>query len=300
MILETQKLTKRYGDRTVLNDVDLKIETDSIYGLVGPNGAGKTTLLSIIAGLRRPTSGQVLLQVSKQDVAVCPDVPEFEPWLTALEVTQLAANLVGKASTKQWLQQLLDDAGLKDSMNRKVGSFSRGMTQRLALATTVVGDPKFVILDEPCSALDPSGRVEVLDMISRMGNHSTIIFSTHILADVQRVCDQVGVLDGGRMLYQGSLETFLEENTKPIWNITLRGNTEKVKAALARSHWVIGVQALTRDKLQVAGSSIEEIERELVHVLAGANARVVSIEPLDSDLEHAFLTLTGDKHKDLI
>ena len=297
MILETKKLTKRYGSHTVLDDVELHVEAGSIYGLVGPNGAGKTTLLSIIAGLRRPTSGVLTLAIEKQAVAVCPDVPEFEPWLTALEVIQLSANLVGKSKSKVQLEKLLENAGLKDSINRKVGSFSRGMTQRLALTTTIVGEPKFVILDEPCSALDPSGRVEVLDMIARMGSHSTIIFSTHILADVQRVCDQVGVLDKGRLLYQGSLAAFLQENTEPIWNVTLRSGSEKVKAALARSKWVTNVQQLTKTKLQITGRSIDEIEQQLIHVLAAAKAPVISVEPVDSDLEHAFLHLTGSEDK---
>lgn len=297
MILETHKLTKKYGNHTVLDNVELRVEAGSVYGLVGPNGAGKTTLLSIIAGLRRSTSGDVTLDVKKQDIAVCPDVPEFEPWLTALEVMELAANLVGKSKTKAHLLKLLENAGLKDSVSRKVGGFSRGMTQRLALATTIVGDPKFVILDEPCSALDPSGRVEVLDMITRMSNQSTVIFSTHILADVQRVCDAVGVLDKGKLLYQGSLVDFLQENTEPIWNVTLRDGLNKVSAALAKCKWVTDVKRLTKTKLQVTGSSIDEIEQQLVYVLASSRAHVVSLEPVDSNLEHAFLHLTGGEAK---
>ena len=298
MILETRELTKRYGEHVVLQDVNLKIAADSIYGLVGPNGAGKTTLLSIIAGLRRPTSGEVKLKVKKHNIAICPDVPEFEPWLTALEVMQLAANLVGKASTTERLEKLLEDAGLTASIDRRVGDFSRGMTQRLALATTIVGDPAFIILDEPCSALDPNGRVEVLDTISRISAHSTILFSTHILADVQRVCNQVGVLNNGKMLYQGDLGTFLHENTQPVWNITLQSGVNNVKEALTKAAWVTNVQELTKNKLQITGTSIDEIEQQLVQVLAGVNARVVSIEPLDSDLEHAFLNLTHPTSKE--
>lgn len=298
MILETQKLTKRYGSRTVLNAIDLSIAASSIYGLVGPNGAGKTTLLSIIAGLRRPTSGKVLLTIDKHQVAVCPDVPEFEPWLTAREVLELSANLVDKPMTRQRVNELITEAGLGDSATRKVGSFSRGMTQRLALAATIIGNPAFVILDEPCSALDPAGRVEVLDMISRMAKHATIIFSTHILADVQRTCKQIGVLDKGNMLYQGSLDSFLEENTKPIWNVTLRSGMENVKSILAKHAWVVDLKNVTKEKLQVTGRSIEEIETQLIQVLASANAQVVAIEPVEGDLEHAFLSLTQAYAKD--
>jgi ABC-2 type transport system ATP-binding protein len=297
MILKTHELTKRYGGHTVLDNVELQMEAGSIYGLVGPNGAGKTTLLSIISNLRRPTSGSVTITVNKQEIAVCPDIPEFEPWLTALEVMQLASNLVGRSTTNAQLRKLLESAGLKDSMNRKVGGYSRGMTQRLALATTVVGNPKLVMLDEPCSALDPSGRVEVLDMIARMGSHATVIFSTHILADVQRVCDTIGVLHKGKLLYQGELTTFLQENTEPVCNITLRTDLDKISVALAKSNWVTGVKQLTKNKLQVTSTSADEMERQLIHTLAAVNAQVVSIEPVDSDLEHAFLHLTGGKDK---
>lgn len=292
-MLETNNLTKRYGSQTALDAVNIHIEQGDVYGLVGPNGAGKTTILSIISGLRRATSGSVELHAQKQDIAICPDVPEFEPWLTALEVMQLAANLVGKAKTKQQLEKLLDDAGLHDATNRRVGGFSRGMTQRLALAATLVGDPKFVVLDEPCSALDPSGRVEVLDLISHMSAQATIIFSTHILADVQRICNKVGVLGRGKLLYQGDLSAFLDENTKPIWNITLKGGMKKAQAALAKHSWIAEVREIASDKLQITGTSVGEVETQLVKALAAADARVVSIEPLDSDLEHAFLTLTG-------
>src|SRR5665647_3297833 len=132
MIIETKQLTKLYGGRAVLDDINLAVRKGSVYGLVGPNGAGKTTLLSIIAGLRQKTAGELNVAVPKQQIAVCPDSPGFEPWLSAFEVMQLAAGLVGVARTVVELKGLLVEAGLGDVIDRKVGGFSRGMTQRLA------------------------------------------------------------------------------------------------------------------------------------------------------------------------
>ncbi len=292
MILETHDLTKRYGSHFALHNVNLQISDRSIYGLVGPNGAGKTTLLSIIAGLRKQTSGNISQTIQRKEIAVCPDVPEFERWLTAYEVLELSANLMGVAKTKIEIENYLADAGLAESKDRKVGEFSRGMTQRLALASTIIGNPKLVILDEPCSALDPSGRAEVLDTISRMKDHTTVIFSTHILADVQRVCNYIGVLNKGELLHQGDLNSFLNENTNPIWNITLNDSIEQFMEKLNQAHWVIKAEALSQNKVQITGTSSDEVEINLIHLLSNLNLHIISIEPIDSDLEHAFLNLT--------
>lgn len=294
MILSTKNLNKRYGSHLVLNNVNLEVGEGSVYGLVGPNGAGKTTLLSILANVRRASSGEINLSVNRNKVAVCPDVPEFEPWLTALEVMQLSANLVGSKKSDAKLKEMLVSAGLSEDMNRRVGGFSRGMTQRLALASTIVGDPKLVILDEPCSALDPAGRVEVLDMVANIGHESTVIFSSHILADVQRVCDSIGVLNEGKLLYQGNLNEFLDKNIKPIWNIRLRNNPDNLVKLLLKQEWVVSAKQVGVNKVEFASDLLSKAELNIAAVLAAAKVEVVSLEPLQSDLEHAFLELTKE------
>lgn len=292
MIIETKQLTKLYGGRAVLDDINLAVRKGSVYGLVGPNGAGKTTLLSIVAGLRQKTAGELNVAVPKQQIAVCPDSPGFEPWLSAFEVMQLAAGLVGVARTTAELKGLLVEAGLGDVIDRKVGGFSRGMTQRLALATTIVGNPELIILDEPSSALDPKGRVEVLDMVAKMGNRSTVIFSSHILDDVQRVCDTIGILKAGKLIYQGELKTFLEQNVNPVWEIRTRNSPKGFKSILEQQNWVADVKELTPTTFQVEANSTTEAERQLVKAVGATDAQVISIQPVDSDLEHAFLKLT--------
>lgn len=235
-ILATHDLTKRYGNAAAhpaaLDGVSLAVPEGGVFGLVGPNGAGKTTLLSIVAGLRSPTSGTVDLQVRPDELAVCPDVPEFEPWLTASEVLLLSASLAGNDAGGTEIAALLDQAGLTAAADRRVGGFSRGMTQRLALAATVVTNPRLIVLDEPCAALDPAGRVEVLDLITHLATRCTVIFSSHILGDVERVADSVGVLRLGRLLYQGPLETLLAEHVTPAWLVHIREPAGPVVAAL--------------------------------------------------------------------
>ena len=203
--LELVGLTKLFGKIRALDALDLTLELGSIHGFVGPNGAGKTTMLSIVAGLKRKTSGNITFGIPEHQMMLMPDTPDFFPLLTAREVVDLARFPFRKEVSEQAVAQIIDEVGLAESIDRRVGGFSRGMKQRLGLATTLIGEPQLVLLDEPCSALDPIGRREVLNTISRLRGKSTVLFSTHILSDVEDVCDSVTVVDHGSALYGGSV-----------------------------------------------------------------------------------------------
>ncbi|HET6964532.1 MAG TPA: ABC transporter ATP-binding protein [Acidimicrobiales bacterium] len=274
--------------------MSLRVPAGTIYGLVGPNGAGKTTLLSILAGTRRPQAGSVEISVPRQRVAVCPDVPEFDGWLTAFEVVDLARAYVAPDLDGEAVLDALRTAGLDHAADHKVGGFSRGMTQRLGLATTLVGQPELIILDEPTSALDPAGRVEILSLVAGLRGRATVVFSSHILADVQRVADHVSVLRAGRVLYEGPIQTLIDEHLQPRWRIRLASDREGVVRALQSEDWVARV-ATGPDEVVVETTSLEAGQRLLPGVLASVGARLVSIEPVDADLEAAFLALTGEE-----
>jgi len=302
VIVETRGLTKFYGDQRALDSVDLRVPRGGVYGLVGPNGSGKTTLLALLSGLRRATSGEIRLDVARAKVAVLPDTPQFEPWLTAYEVVDLARNLTapprpprpqswGDQIPSSRVAEVLEEAGLADAMGRRVGGFSRGMLQRLGLAATVIGEPELLLLDEPCSALDPGGRREVLDLVKRLGSGGTVLFSSHILSDVQQVSDTVGVLREGRLLYQGSLEELLVGHAVPAYRVRLRGPANGVAAILRAEPWVTAIEEEAPD-LRIRVSSMADAERELVGALAKAGAQVVSMGPEAADLEDVFLELT--------
>ncbi len=176
----------------------------SVFGFLGPNGAGKTTTLRILAGLARPTAGEARIfghdTTSDADavhglIGFLPDVPGFYKWMTAREYLDLSAALFGIPATERGerIETLLDLAGLAD-VTTKVGGYSRGMKQRLGIAQALINSPRLLLLDEPTSALDPIGRREVLEMIAALAGRTTVFFSTHILADAERVCDTVAVL----------------------------------------------------------------------------------------------------------
>lgn len=204
-VLEISDLTKRYGKLTALAGLNLTLHDGTVHGLVGPNGAGKTTMLLIISGLRRKTSGEITFGVPTNKVMLMPDTPDFFPLLTAREIVDLARYPFRKEVSEESVTEVIELVGLGDSIDRRVGGFSRGMKQRLGLAATLIGEPQLLLLDEPCSALDPIGRREILDVIFRLRSKSTVLFSTHLLSDVEAVCDSVTVVDHGKALYEGTV-----------------------------------------------------------------------------------------------
>ena len=289
--LRTDGLEKTYGDHRALRGVSLDVPRGSVFGMVGPNGAGKTTLLAMLAGLRRPSGGTITMSVPHDKVALLPDTPHFEPWLTAHEVVELSRGLLLPAGSEDDSRAALDQAGLTDAADRRTGGFSRGMLQRLGLAATIVGRPELLLLDEPCSALDPAGRRDVLDLIGRLGGEHTVLFCSHILDDVQEVCDTVGVLRAGEVLFQGPLDDLLVGRAAPEYVVRLRAPVRPVLEALQAQPWVQAVEQLGAEELRVLASSTQDAERHLVPALSAAGARVVSIVPSGADLERVFLEL---------
>ena len=292
MIIETQGLVKEYGTTRALSEVVLQVAEGSIYGLVGPNGAGKTTLLAIIAGLRSPTSGQVSIGVDRARMAVLPDTPQFDPWLTGREVVDLARVLSDRSVPAARVDEVLAMAALTDDAGKKTGGYSRGMLQRLGLAATVVAEPKLLLLDEPSAALDPAGRREVLDLVTRMRGEATVLFSSHILSDVQEVCDTVGILDHGNLRFQGPIGELLARKAAPTYRIRLRPPIDAAMAGLEAEPWVEEVAVAGDGDLRISVRSLAEAEEHLAGVLGDAGARVISLVPEEVTLEQAFLEVT--------
>jgi ABC-2 type transport system ATP-binding protein len=286
----TRGLTKTYKEITALDRVDLAVGEGSVYGLIGPNGAGKTTMLGILAGLRKPSSGEV--QIATVSVGVVPDTPLFDKWLTGREVVELSRTLAGERVPNSAVDDVLEVAGLSDAAHRKVTGYSRGMLQRLGLAAAVVNQPDLLLLDEPAAALDPGGRREVLDLVAALRGRSTVLFSSHILDDVQEVCDTIGILRRGELMYQGSLSGLLSRYGSTNYLVAVRGTTEAVVSALGTQEWVASVDTTPSGELRIAVRSLGSAEKNLVSVLAACGAPIVSIVPDQPSLERVFLEVT--------
>ncbi len=289
-VIATESLRKVYGETTALAEIDLSVPRGTTYGLIGPNGAGKTTMLSILSGLRRPTSGTIHLGVDRRRIAVLVDTPLFEPWLSGREVVDLARHLVAPDLPGDRVDAALHEVGLAEAADRRCGGYSRGMLQRLGIATCLVGDPEVLMLDEPSSALDPGGRREVLDLIGRLAGSTTVVLSTHILADVQQVCDVVGVIDHGRLRYQGPISELLAR-TSSAYSLHVRGETDRLVAALEQQPWARNVERQSAGRLRLVTDDAAAAERVVPRLIAEQQLALVSFNPA-TDLETAFLELT--------
>ncbi|MGD9910650.1 MAG: ABC transporter ATP-binding protein [Candidatus Izemoplasmatales bacterium] len=212
-----KNLVKDYHGMNAVNHLNLNVPEGSIYGFLGPNGAGKTTTLKMIIGMTEPTAGEIEIFGNKltfgsdqyrDQIGFLPDVPGFYDWMNAKEFLSFSGSLyhIEPSQLASRIKELLEIVGLTKNAKKKIGAYSRGMKQRLGIAQALINNPKIILLDEPVSALDPMGRKEVMDIIASLAGKVTVFFSTHILADVERVCDRVVIIKDGVALLEDTIE----------------------------------------------------------------------------------------------
>ena len=215
-ILEIKDLHKAFGQKTVLNGLELDIPEHSIFGFIGPNGAGKTTTMKLVLGLIKADSGSITVAgepvrfgqtETNRYIGYLPDVPEFYSFMTSREYLRFCGEITGMedAKIKSRTEELLEAVGLKDE-KRRIKGWSRGMKQRLGIAQALLGRPRLLICDEPTSALDPAGRREILDILRSAREQTTVLFSTHILSDVEAISTDAAFLNDGKIVLSGSIE----------------------------------------------------------------------------------------------
>ncbi|MBD5106159.1 MAG: ABC transporter ATP-binding protein, partial [Lachnospiraceae bacterium] len=215
-ILNIFDITKSFGTNKVIDHLSFSIPEHSVFGFIGQNGAGKTTTMKMILGLLKADSGEILVNGEKvtfgqnrtnQYIGYLPDVPEFYGFMTPAEYLAMCGRVTGmeKEKIRKKSSELLELVGL-ENVNKRIHSFSRGMKQRLGIAQALINSPKLLICDEPTSALDPIGRKEILDILSSVRQETTVLFSTHILSDVERICDRIALLDDGKIALEGTIE----------------------------------------------------------------------------------------------
>jgi ABC-2 type transport system ATP-binding protein len=307
MAIEVRGLTRRYGSVLALDALDLSVPAGSVFGFLGPNGAGKSTTLRILTSLTHASAGAASIlgvPVGGGDpnrrgmIGYLDQDPRFHGWMRGRELLALVGRLYGLrgAELERRIDETLSIVGLEEAGGRAIGGYSGGMRQRLGLAQAILNRPPVLLLDEPVSALDPEGRRDVLEVIRSLGGSSTVLFSTHILNDVERICDRVAILDRGRLVTEDRMESLLAQYARPVYVIDLeRADVAEVELLATRLRGVPGVTALETSgpQLRVAVAEETGVAGRLLAELGESGVAIVRFERQRPTLEDVFLQLVG-------
>ena len=300
-------LTKRYGDVLALDALDLAVPTGSVFGFLGPNGAGKTTTLRLLTGLGRPTAGTAVVagvEVGGRGTDLARRIgyldqdPRFYGWMTGRELLTFVGRAygLGGAALRSRVDEVLETVGLSDAARRRVGGYSGGMRQRLGVGQAMLPRPAVLLLDEPVSALDPEGRRDTLELIGRLRGASTVLMSTHILTDVERICDRVAILDHGRLVTEAPMGELLGRHARPILELDPEPGQDAavamLVAALRAAAWTREVRE-DHGVLRVVVTDAEQAAAEALPLVVATGVRLARFERVRPTLEDVFLQLVG-------
>ena len=295
-MLRITGLHKRFGDKEVLRGLDLSVPEHSIYGFIGKNGSGKTTTMKTVLGLLKADSGDIIVNGEKvvygqtdtnRYIGYLPDVPEFYSFMTAKEYLRFCGEITGmsRADIEERTRELLTLVGLADETHRIKG-FSRGMKQRLGIAQALLSRPKLLICDEPTSALDPIGRKEILDILLAIKDQTTVLFSTHILSDVERICTDVAFLKDGVVNIGGKLSDIKTRYRSNEYMIETENDSDTVILRNAFPE----VKEIDRNK--VTFSENKYSASEVLGFVADHRISLLKVERLEPSLEDLFMEVT--------
>ncbi len=309
-IIETVNLTKIFGNRLIaVNNMNLQVEEGATYGLLGPNGAGKTTLIRLLLGLIKPTAGEVRVFGKgmtinsadlRQRIGYLPTNPKFPPRMTPITYLDFIGRLfnMGRDEWMNRLSKLLRAVDLLPSASREIKGFSTGMVTRLGLAASLMNDPDLLILDEPTSGLDPAGRKSTLDLLEEIGKKKTILISSHILSDIDRICNYVGIINEGKVISSGSIKDMKKLIKNNVVRLEIEGDLEPLCTRLRSIEGITSVDEKEDFILDIAlddKAPSTQIVREIVDLVSDSGLDLISINSSTSRIEDAFLKLTKEE-----
>lgn len=307
-VIITDNLTKKYGNRTVVNSINLKVPKKSIFGFLGPNGSGKTTTIKMLLGLIKPASGNISIfgkdikqnsNEIKNRLGYLAQQPQFYNFMTAYEIMKFRAKFFfqSKEVIENRIKESLELVKLEDLASQKIKGFSGGECQRLGIALAIVNEPDLLILDEPAAALDPMGRHDVLRIMENLREKSTILYSTHILDDVQKVSDTVAILNHGNLLAQAPIESLLKgNNSVSVYEIGIKNCSKDLTTLISTQEYVssVNTQKINNQAIyEITVTDEEACENNLLKtILSEDNMRISKFVAKNYELEDIFLQLT--------
>jgi ABC-2 type transport system ATP-binding protein len=300
-------LTKRYGDVLALDHLTLEVPSGSIFGFLGPNGAGKTTTLRLLTGLAAPSEGSASVagvDIGTGDVGLRRRIgfldqsPQYYGWMRGRELLACVGELFGLrgAALRNRVGEVLALTGLTEAANRRVGGYSGGMRQRLGLAQALINRPEVLFLDEPISSLDPAGRHDILEVIAGLRGQATVFMSSHILSDIERVCDAVAIINRGRLVVSSSVAELRERYAQPIFILEAEpgqeAQTQRLASALQAAPWAHGVTQ-EAGALRVVARNPARAGQDILRLALAEGVELQRFERGTPSLEDIFLRLVG-------
>ncbi|MBS4535331.1 ABC transporter ATP-binding protein [Clostridium sp. D2Q-14] len=303
-MIRAENLTKRYGNNKVLNGVNFNVEKGEIYGFLGHNGVGKTTTMNILAGIIGYNDGDITLNSLdmknnrsnlKGMIGYLPEEPKFYPYMTSNEYLTFIGEVLGfnKNKIKVRNKELLELVKLEKSSNRKIGGYSRGMKQRLGIAVSMYNNPEILLLDEPSSALDPTGRKDVINIIKNLKNLGiTVFLSTHILSDIERICDKVGILYNGKIILEEKLDMLKQRYLHSIYDIEFENNINQETIDEIKEDWIKDIEV--KDNIMNLHVDENIDSRDIIALLSELNIPILSLNLRRSNLEDIFIKVVNE------
>ena len=299
-VIQTDGLTKRYKNVVAVDDLSMEIRRGRVYGLLGPNGSGKTTTMGLLLGLLKPTSGTFNLfgssdghEASLRRVGAIIESPAFYPYLSGFQNLKYYQIISGGGSEEE-IESLIDRVGLAGRGDDRFRTYSLGMKQRLGIAYALLGDPDLVFLDEPTNGLDPEGMIEVRELIRSLGDgNRTVLLSSHLLHEVEQVCDSVTIISKGRLVAQGEVSQLVATAGSEQVRTKTTDNS-KARQILLALDWVEDV--VTYEDSLLVTAPIER-SSDLTAALAVSKVYVAEMMPVRRSLEEYFLEVTGHREE---
>jgi ABC-type multidrug transport system ATPase subunit len=289
LVIETEALTKRYGESAAVDDLALRVRRGEVYGFLGPNGAGKTTTLRMLLGLVRPTAGRATVLGAPAGrrlarIGAMVEAPAFYPYLSGRDNLRVLAGHAGVAGER--IDVVLDQVRLLDRAGDRVAGYSLGMKQRLGVAAALLQDPELLILDEPTNGLDPGGMAEMRALIRSLGQgERTVVLSSHLMGEVEQISDRVGVIRAGRLVAEGTVDELRGR-------AGLRVRAQPLEAARSLLAGHPGVESVAREDGALAVTADPGLAADLNRALVTAGVAVSELTTAQSSLEDVFFALT--------
>lgn len=295
-ILQVSRLQKNYGNNKIIKEIDFQINEGDCVALLGPNGAGKTTIIKMLINIAKPSAGKILFQGENlaqrlQCIGYLPQHPTFYSWMTGKELLNFIGGLsnLEKKTLDHRMNELLDLVGLSKAKNKRIGTYSGGMKQRLGIAQALIHQPKLLIMDEPVSALDPIGRRDMLELLKVVKQKSTVLFSTHLLYDAEKLCDKILILNRGELLVNSSIDQMFIDNQQPIFIIQAPRVSEW--APQLNNENIVESIEQTGSSVRVRVKNIDQGRTWLLESIVRLKLSVQKFELVQESLEEIFLRM---------